>query len=160
MPIEGLEGLIPWSNVEHWLPAMMSDELPEGISVISRLRDGQPYPFILVKETPLSGSPHVDRDRARFVDVEAHCFAEGIDAEDDARDMAVACETVLRRFGDEGRLVTAAEKFADVRIVESAARRSDWSDAVSTVQYQDLPTGVERFRVQARLVIARRNRKG
>lgn len=158
MAIDGLEALVPWSNVEHWLPDMLEAEMPDGIAATSRMEDGQPLPFLLVKETPLVGPPHVEYGLARKADVEVHCFAEGVDAEDDARDLAVACEIALKKF--EGRLVTPAEKLARVFVTESAVRRIDWEDPTGPVQYQDLPTQVERFKVGARLVIARRNGKG
>lgn len=155
--IDGLDHLVRFRSVDDWLPGLLREGLPVGIPVMSRLRDGQSYPFVLVKEVPLVGAPPVDRDFVYAADVEVHAFAAGLDAQYDARDLASACESLLASFGRDGRIVGPSEKVAVVRITECAARRTDWSDADSTVQYQDLPVGVERFRVQARVLVTRRN---
>lgn len=153
MAIPGLDN-VRWDNVERWLPGLLAEALPASVDVTSRLEEGQEFPFVLVKEVPLVGPPHIKSALLRLADVELHCFAQGLDAEDDAYDLAVACEEVL--LGLRGCLVTPSEKLAQVVLTEGAVRRVDWADSTGPVQYQDLPTQVERFGVSARLVVARR----
>lgn len=155
--IQGLKKLVRWRSVEDWLHDYLRDGLAGSdppIQVVTRMRDGQPMPFITVKEVPLLGVPPEEPDWLRFADVEINCFTDGIEAEVDGFNLASACETLLRKLPDH--LVDGRERVRGVQIREPAARRSDWADATSSVQYQDLAIGVERFRVQARLILARR----
>lgn len=147
------------TTVEEWLPAWLEADLPEGVTVRSRIEEGDALPYVLVQEVqPTTAGQFIRSDGAVDVlEFDVHMFAGGLDAEDVAWRLGWAVIELCRGYADRGKQVPGMTSFVvGFELMERPRRRADWADATGPVQYQDLPARVERFVLQARLVVLHR----
>lgn len=141
-------------QVEEWLPGLLRDRLPSNVHVTSSLKDGQEMPCVLVKTVPMVGKPSAYWRWKQRIDFEIHVYAEGIDAEADAADLAEDVRAILMELGESNLvLFDGAASLVECAIWKDPHRKSDWADSNSVVQFQDLPQATERFLIEARAVL-------
>ena len=146
--------------VEDFLPGWLSRALPDGVTVRTRIEEGDAMPYLLVMEVDPEGVSAAARrggDDVDVVEVELHAFCEGLDAERACWKLLWASFKLVEEWARKGRRIGSAASFlVGARLLERPRRRPDWADATGPVQYQDLPVGIERFVARARLTIINR----
>jgi hypothetical protein len=134
------------ASPEDWLPEMFRADLPSGLHVGTRLKDGQELPFALVAESVANIPWASNEDHMSVVGVDVNTFTDGVDAEVDGFRFHRVLWRLLRSYSYERRVFDSGRSsVAYARVLDQPHRRPDWADATGPVQYQDLPAGVERF---------------
>lgn len=142
--------LVEMSPVEDLLLALLRERLP-AVSIQSRIKQKQTFPFVLIRSVGAWGAWDGDE---RFLDssvVEIHAFAEGLNAEEDANLLSEAVRVILR--DSKNVVVPNRGHIVSLDMIDRPRRTPDWATSVGPVQYADLPVGVERFETSYRVTI-------
>lgn len=141
---------VEMSPVEDLLLGLLPMQL-EGVRVQTRIEDDQQFPFILIRANGNWGNWSGDE---RFLDaaqINVHTLADGINAEEDAANLAEAVRVTLR--DSRNIVVPRRGHIVSVEMTSRPRRVSDWATATGPVQYADLPTGVDRYETVYHVVI-------
>lgn len=142
--------LVEMSPVEDLLIGLLPSRLA-GIPVQVRVEDDQAIPFALVRS---SGSWGTWAGDERFLDaaqIHVHTFAGGLNAEEDAANLAEAIRVTLR--DSKNIVVPHRGHIVSVEMTSRPRRVADWATATGPVQYADLPAGVDRYETIYHVII-------
>ena len=143
-------------SAEDFLPPMVREALPDDVHVVTRIANGLPEggPTVLLSEK-LWSYPY-QRAMAEMdpIDLEAHVFTSGVDAEADGFNLAWGVWHTVEALARESRVFNGGRSsIAYARLWERPRIRPDWADTNGPVQYQDLPQGVVRHVVPMRIIV-------
>jgi len=147
---------VEMSPIEDLLLGLLPTPLA-GVSVQTKIEDDQTFPFVLVRSTGSWGSWHGDE---RFLDaaqVSIQTFADGINADEDAANLAEAVRVTLR--DSRNIVVPNRGHMVSCEMTSRPRRVPDWATSTGPVQYADLPTGVYRYETVYHMVIRRSSTK-
>lgn len=147
---------VEMSPVEDLLLGLLPQQL-EGIRVQTKIEDDQTFPFILVRSTGSWGNWHGDERFLDAAEVHVQTFADGINADEDAANLAEAVRVTLR--DSRNIVVPRRGHLVSCEMTSRPRRAPDWATATGPVQYADLPTGVYRYETQYHVVIRKPDTK-
>lgn len=123
---------------------ILRDRIPD-VPTQTLVRDGQDFPFILLRRDPMYGG---DGGDPRFTDkarLSIQTFVAGIDGDQGAGDLAHYINRVLFQEARERRTAPGRGTLLSSRMVGSPRRAPDWASSTGPVQYAELPSGVWRY---------------
>jgi hypothetical protein len=149
LPAEVLN-LVEMSPVEDVILTLLREKLPD-IPIQTRVQPGQTFPFVMIRNDGSWGDWTGD---PRFLDASilaVHCFCQGLNADEDASLLSEAVRVILR--DSKNYAVPGRGHIVSTHMTDRPKRTPDWATSTGPVQYADLPTDVERWEGNYRVVI-------
>lgn len=133
---------VEMSPVEDLLLALLPDQLP-GVPVQTLIEDEQTFPFILIRSNGSWGNWTGDERFLDAAEIRVHTFADGINADEDANNLAEAVRVTLR--DSKNIVVPQRGHITNIQMTSRPRRVTDWATSSGPVQYASLPAGVFRW---------------